>query len=177
MVRERKPRFCEIYAIFFQCYFMSEIQVLMTVSDFFGFFSRNYFLEGGFTFQWGGISFSVEWGFIFKRRGAGLGELALVGGGIFKKYRRMDADRPPKTHPPTPHYNKCWYTCTNSFENTNIDIMERFVVMKCICDVDACKTPALLCYISNKLFGQQWLFEKVEESNTNDVETDNDSEE
>ena len=31
--------------------------------------------------------------------------------------------------------------------------------------------------MSNKLFGQQWLFEKVEESNTNDVETDNDSEE
>ena len=31
--------------------------------------------------------------------------------------------------------------------------------------------------MSNKLFGQQWLFEKVEESNTIDVETDNDSEE
>ena len=55
--------------------------------------------------------------------------------------------------------------------------MERFVVMKCICDVDACKTPALLCYIANKLFGQQWLFEKVGESNTNDMKTDNDSEE
>ena len=31
--------------------------------------------------------------------------------------------------------------------------------------------------MSNKLFGQQWLFEKVEESNTNDMETDNDSKE
>ena len=59
----------------------------------------------------------------------------------------------------------------------NIDIMECFVVMECIYSVDACKIPALLCYIANKLFGQQWLFEKVEESNTNDMETDNNSEE
>ena len=55
--------------------------------------------------------------------------------------------------------------------------MECFVVMECIDNVDACKTSALLCYIANKLFGQQWLFEKVEESNINDMETDNDSEE
>ena len=55
--------------------------------------------------------------------------------------------------------------------------MECFVVMECIYSVDACKIPALLCYIANKLFGQQWLFEKVEESNTNDMETDNNSEE
>ena len=27
---------------------------LMTVHDFSGFFSRDHFLEGGFTFQWGG---------------------------------------------------------------------------------------------------------------------------
>ena len=40
--------------------------------------------------------------------------------------------------------------------------MECFVVMECIYNVDACKTPALLCYIANKLFGQQWLFKKVE---------------
>ena len=55
--------------------------------------------------------------------------------------------------------------------------MECFVVMECIYNVDACKTPALLCYIANKLFGQQWLFKKVEERNTNDMETDIDSEE
>ena len=55
--------------------------------------------------------------------------------------------------------------------------MECFVVMECIYSVDACKIPALLCYIANKLFGQQWLFKKVEESNTNDMETGNDSEE
>ena len=40
--------------------------------------------------------------------------------------------------------------------------MECSVVMECIYNVDACKTPALLCYIANKLFGQQWLFKKVE---------------
>ena len=55
--------------------------------------------------------------------------------------------------------------------------MECFVVTECIYNVDACKTPALLCYIANKLFGQQWLFEKVEERNTNDMVTDHDSEE
>ena len=44
--------------------------------------------------------------------------------------------------------------------------------MECIYNGDACKIPALLCYIANMLFGQQWLFQKVEESNTNDMETD-----
>ena len=39
---------------------MTEIQVLMAVSDFFGFFSSNHFIEGGFTFQWG-ASF-ISWG-------------------------------------------------------------------------------------------------------------------
>ena len=47
-----KSRFCGISAIFFQCCFMSETQILMAVSDFFAFFSRNHFLEGGFTFPW-----------------------------------------------------------------------------------------------------------------------------
>ena len=40
---------------------MIETQVLMTVSDFSGFFSRDHFLEGGFTFQ----CFSDGSGFIF----------------------------------------------------------------------------------------------------------------
>ena len=46
---------------------MIETEALMTVSDFLGFFSRNHFLEGGFTFQWvvgvfqlGGASFLSE---------------------------------------------------------------------------------------------------------------------
>ena len=73
MLQERKARFYGIFATFFQRYFMSETQVLMTVSDFFGFFSRNYFVEGDFTFQWGGIWFSVEWGLNFKGRGAFIG--------------------------------------------------------------------------------------------------------
>ena len=43
------------FAIFFQSVVlcMIETQVLMAVSDFSGFFSRNHFLEGGFIFQWG----------------------------------------------------------------------------------------------------------------------------
>ena len=90
MLQERKPRFCGIFATFFQ----SETQVLMTVSDLLGFFSRNYFLEGGFTFQWGGIWFSVEWGLNFKRRGAPLGALALMEGEIFKKHHRMEGAAP-----------------------------------------------------------------------------------
>ena len=92
MLQERKPRFCGIFATFFQ----SETQLLMTVSDLLGFFSRNYFLEGGFTFQWGGIWFSVEWGLNFKRRGAPLGALALMTEEIFKKHQGMEgaAHRP-----------------------------------------------------------------------------------
>ena len=55
--------------------------------------------------------------------------------------------------------------------------MKCFVVMECIYNLGEFKTPALLCYIANKLYGQQWFFEKVEESSTNDMETDIDSEE
>ena len=50
----RKSRFCVIFAVFFQCRFMSETQVLMKVSDLFLVFSRNHFLEGGSIFQWEG---------------------------------------------------------------------------------------------------------------------------
>ena len=46
---------------------MIETEALMIVSDFLGFFSRNHFLEGGFTFHWevgvfqlGGASFLSE---------------------------------------------------------------------------------------------------------------------
>ena len=48
-------------------------------------------------------------------------------------------------------------------------MMEYLVVMENIHNVDASKSPTLLCCIANKLFGQQWLFEKVEESNTDDI--------
>ena len=47
---------------------MSEKQVLMTISDVRGFFSRNHIPQGGFAFQWGGIWFLVEGqDFIFKK--------------------------------------------------------------------------------------------------------------
>ena len=49
---------------------MIETQVLMAVSDLLRFFSRNHFLEGGFTGAgtffgggaWGGIGFNKGWG-------------------------------------------------------------------------------------------------------------------
>ena len=44
MLQLRKSRFYGISAISFQCCLMDEIQVLMTVSDFSGFFSRNYLI-------------------------------------------------------------------------------------------------------------------------------------
>ena len=40
MLQVRKSHSCGISAIFFQCCFMIETQVLITVSDFFCFFSR-----------------------------------------------------------------------------------------------------------------------------------------
>ena len=55
--------------------------------------------------------------------------------------------------------------------------MECLVVMECIYNVDAQKSPAFLCYIANNFLGQQWLFEKVEESNKIDIQADNGSEE
>ena len=40
-------------------------------------------------------------------------------------------------------------------------------VMKNVNNVDARKSTALLYYIANKLFGHQWLFERVKQINTN----------
>ena len=60
MLQVRKSHSRGISAIFFQCCFMIETQVFMAGSDFSGFFSRNHFLEGGFTFSlfsWGGGCF------------------------------------------------------------------------------------------------------------------------
>ena len=59
MIQVRKSGFCEISAIFIQCCFMSKTQVLMAVSVFSEFFSRNRFLEGGFTFN-AGFGFQLE---------------------------------------------------------------------------------------------------------------------
>ena len=49
MSQVRKSCSCGISAIYFQCCFMIETQVLMIVSNFSGFI-----LERGFTFNWGG---------------------------------------------------------------------------------------------------------------------------
>ena len=60
MLQVRKSHSCGISAISCQCCFMIETQVFMAGSDFSGFFSRNHFLEGGFTFSlfnWGGGCF------------------------------------------------------------------------------------------------------------------------
>ena len=77
---------------------MIETQVLMTIPDFFGFFSRNHFLEGGFTFQWKGGCFSVG-GFIFMCGGEGGWGCPMRGigfdGGFLKKNNRMEGATPP----------------------------------------------------------------------------------
>ena len=59
MLQVRKSLSHGIFAIFLHC-FMIETQVLMAVSDALGFFTRNHFLEGDFTFQGGGFIF--KWG-------------------------------------------------------------------------------------------------------------------
>ena len=87
--------FCRVFVIFFQYCFMSETQLLMTESDFFGFFSRNHFLEGAFTFQ-------LEGGFIFKSvfvgRGGAPWEHQLWWGGVGVK-KIMETSH-------APHYRK-----------------------------------------------------------------------
>ena len=78
MLQERKSRFRGISAIFCQCCFMTETQVLMTVSNFFGCFSRYHFLEGASLFNSIGSSFIFKWG-----EGAPRGH--QVDGGEFQK--------------------------------------------------------------------------------------------
>ena len=59
MLLVEKSRFCGISAIFFQYRFMSETQVLMTISDFFVFFlgiiswKGALLFNGGLHFNWG----------------------------------------------------------------------------------------------------------------------------
>ena len=87
MLQVIKSDSCRILAIFFQCCFTIETQVLMTVSNFSGIFSRNHFLEGGFTFQWGGGGGThFDWGF---------------------KRKLQDGGGTPHA-PPLPHYGKPW---------------------------------------------------------------------
>ena len=67
---------------------MIETHVLMTVSDFSGFFSRNHFLEGASFFNEGCFS------------DAGLHFYVVVGGGGFEKNHRMGGGGPPDMSPP-----------------------------------------------------------------------------
>ena len=90
---------CGISAIFFLCLFMTETQVLMKVSNFLEFFSRNHFLEDGFTFQWG-VVFQIEGGFIFKWWEVPHGDISFDGG--LKKKCRMGGATPHAPPPPSP---------------------------------------------------------------------------
>ena len=64
MLQARKSCFYRISVIFSLYCFMIETQVLLTVSNFWAFLSRNHLLEGSFTFQWWeGLVFS--WGALF----------------------------------------------------------------------------------------------------------------
>ena len=60
---------------------MIETQVLMTVSDFLGFFSRNHFVERGFTFQWEDLFFRRVASFLSVCGRCHMGALVLMGGG------------------------------------------------------------------------------------------------
>ena len=60
---------------------MIETQVLMTVSDVLGFFSRNHFVERGFTFQWEDLFFRRVASFLSVCGRCHMGALVLMGGG------------------------------------------------------------------------------------------------
>ena len=81
MPQVRESCCCGIFAFFFQCCFMIETQVLMTVSDFLGFFSRNHFVERGFTFQWEDLFFRRVASFLSVCGRCHMGALVLMGGG------------------------------------------------------------------------------------------------
>ena len=67
MLRVIKSDSCGIPTIFFQCCFMIETQVLTTVSNFSGIFSRNHFLEEASLFNGGGLF--LRWGASFLSKG------------------------------------------------------------------------------------------------------------
>ena len=86
MQQVRKSCFCQISAIFFQCCFMCETQVLMPYSNFSDLFSRNHFLECGFIFQWRVVIFQLGESFNFTLGAAqGRGHRFWWGQGLKKK--------------------------------------------------------------------------------------------
>ena len=88
----RRSRFCGIFVIFSQCCFMSETQVLMTISDFLGFFLGVIFWKSYLFFN-GGASFLSE--------GHHMGRISFDGGGSKKIIGR----RAPRQCLPS-HYGK-----------------------------------------------------------------------
>ena len=88
--------FCHL----FQCCFISATQVLMTVSNYYYFFSSNHFLERSFTFQWG-VSFLR--GRAPQVPTGGEREGINFDGGISKKIMRWGAILPCP-----PYYGKPW---------------------------------------------------------------------
>ena len=104
MLQVKKSHSCGIYAIFFQCYFMIETQVLMTLSDFSDFFLGIISWKGASLFNGGRLFFS--WGeFIFKWAGGGSAQwgcswgASVLMGGIFQKNHRWGVS-------PHPDYEK-----------------------------------------------------------------------
>ena len=84
MPQERKSRFCGISTIFFQYCFMSETQVLMTISNF-----SELFLQ------------IISWkGFIFKWEGHRGETINFDGGGGLKNHR-MGGGQPFMGNPET----------------------------------------------------------------------------
>ena len=81
---------------------MIETQVLMTASNFSGFFSRNHFLEGGFTFRLGGGGLFFRWGASFLSGGHPMASIVFDGGEFQrKKNHRIGGDPSMPTSPTT----------------------------------------------------------------------------
>ena len=98
MLQVIKSDSCRISTIFFQCCFMIETQVLMTVSGFSGIFFRTHFLEWGFTFLYEG--FFLRWGASFLSGGVPWGTLILIGGGGGFQKKSSDGGAPSHAPPP-----------------------------------------------------------------------------
>ena len=79
MLQMIKSDSCGISAIFFQCCFMIETQVLMTVSNFFGFFLGIISRKGASLFKGGSVCFSDGGSSFLRGRGASWGASILMG--------------------------------------------------------------------------------------------------
>ena len=82
MPQVRKSCSCGISAIFFQCFFMVETQVLMTVSDFSGFFLGIIYWNGDSLFN-GGVVSQMGWASFLSGRTHG-GEALVLSPEILK---------------------------------------------------------------------------------------------